>query len=148
MMLGVCMALGVVHTASALTISATGTGGAVGGNPAGLTIYQVQLSAPDQGQSFDLHWGYTSATDDVSADGSFKIDNYENGHFDLRFSLTNTSTVTNASNPRLTAFGFNINPDLHLDSVDLAGNKLDSYTTTASNFSAFQSIDFCVYGGL
>lgn len=143
-LLGAVVALGVAQVASAYTISPSGTSG---GNPGGLTIYQVEASASDVGQSFDLQWGYTSSTDSVSAVGTFTVMNYDAsaGLFDLGFSLTNTSTVTSTSNPRLMSFGFNISPDLNVDSVDFgAGNQLDQYAT-GTNFPGFQNVDFCVY---
>lgn len=142
---GALMALGMVHTASAYVIAPTGT--TSGGNPGGLTIFQVQVGAADQGSSFDMQWGYTSLTDQVSAVGTFTISKYDavNGLFDLSFSLTNTSTVTSTSKPKLMSFAFDIAPDLMLEGVDFgSGNSLDTYAT-GTNFPGFQTVDFCVY---
>lgn len=144
MLIGV-VALGLIQSVSAYTISPTGS--TSGGNPGGIADYQVSLDAADQGSSFNVLWGYTSSTDQVSAIGTFTISKYDatNGLFDLSFSLTNTSTVTATSNPRLMSFGLNITPDLTLDSVDFgSGNQLDQYST-GTNFPGFQTIDFCVY---
>jgi hypothetical protein len=139
------VALGFLHNASALTVSATGD--TSGGNPGGLDTYQASVDSTDVGQSFDLYWSWTSSVDAVSAMGTFTILGYNTaiGTFDIGFSLTNTSTVTATSDPMLLSFGFNIAPNLTLDSVEFGtGNQLDQYATS-TNFPGFQTIDFCVY---
>ena len=136
----------LVQTASALSIDPSGE--VSGGNPGGLTIYQVSLMPSDQGSSFDLEWSWVNGGDSVSATGHFEILQYSADHFDLGITITNTSNVTNTSSPKITSFGFFADPDLIVNSLeDPLNTDTDRLTTYDQyvNFPGFQTIDICVF---
>lgn len=138
----------LVFSHSAFAIVVTQTGEVSGGSPGGIPIYQAAVDAGDVGDSFNLSWYYDSGDDIVAASATFTITEYDvaAGHFDLDISLTNDSVVAGDSVPRITSFGLNVSPDLTVSSVIFgAGNALDQYDDTGTNFPGFQTIDLCFF---
>ncbi len=141
--------------AFALIITPTGdTGGEAGGTPVNQDIYSVTYEGnADIGATFDLNWAFNGA-DAVSATGTFEMlgfgydNNTESYYFGLGVQLTNTSAVTDGSNPRVMSFGFNTNPEVTgLSVADGSNTDTDIFSQSALNttFPVFQTIDVCVF---
>lgn len=141
--------------ASALIIATTGdTGGEAGGTPVNQDIYSATFEgAGDIGATFDLNWAFSGA-ESVSATGIFEMLGFgydsiaESYYFGLGVQLTNTSTVTDTSNPRVMSFGFNTNPEVTALTVeDGSSTDTDALSHSALNttFPVFQTIDVCVF---
>ena len=141
-----------VGNANALTIATTGdTAGEAGGIPVNQSVYSVTVDdAGDIGSSFTMNWAF-NGTDNVSAAGIFTILDYDGsatGFLNLGVEITNTSSVTVDSNPRILSYGFNTNPDVTaLTVTDDSNTDVDIFVDSALDvtFPSFQTIDVCVF---
>jgi len=122
----------------AYTISLTG--GSSGGNPGGQPIYQV--SGLVQGDAFNLSWGGVSG---LSATAMVTVNSLTATTADIDVMLTNASTQTSGTSPRLTSFGLNVANYSDLGSTSTGGTYLD--LADDGNFPGFGGVDACATSG-
>jgi hypothetical protein len=123
--------------ASAYTISLTG--GTSGGNPGGQPLYEV--SGLVQGDAFNVSWGGVSGLD---VQGMVTVNSLTASTASIQVMLDNLSTPISGSDPRVTAFGLEVDGYSSLASAATGGTFLTS--ADSSNFPGF-TIDVCATSG-
>ena len=138
---------GLIFAGSASALVINDTGDVSGGAPGGLPIYEAIFDETDAGQSFTMHYGHNSGSDNVSATASFLLQTVDldaTGHVVLVIDIENTSVVSGPSDPRILSFGFNTNPDIAGAALTSAGTVFDD-VDTSTNFPGFHNIDVCMF---
>jgi hypothetical protein len=124
--------------ADAYTISLTGD--TSDGNPGGQPIYQV--SGLVQGDAFNISWGGVSG---LSANAMLTVSSLTATTADIDVMLTNASTQTSGTSPRITSFGLNVSNYSDLGSTATGGTYLD--LADDGNFPGFGGVDACATSG-
>lgn len=85
---------------------------------------------------------------DLIGHSTWTISNFSSNGFDLSINMKNDTVVAPTYDPkdaRITAFGFNINPDMTISNFQ-NGNAFIDYAVNTT-FPSFSTIDMCIFGG-
>ena len=131
------LCLSISAAANGFTIALTG--GSSGGNPGGQPIYEV--SGLTQGDAFNVSWGGVSGLD---VTGMVIIDALTASTADILVMLDNMNTPISGDDPRVTAFGLDIDAFTSFISTSTGGTFLDD--ADSSSFPGFGTLHCATSG--